>query len=274
MPVPMLKSLAKKSGKSLADAEKYWDEAKQFASEKFKKKDDRYWAYVAGITKRRLGLNESTFKTFLNESEDDWIALYNKGIATLEDHDDLLFDNIKKDCSEFIKESKYFPVFRGMKFDEFFNHTKASSGPRNSSKKLTKMLNTYFENKFGIKAMRTKNRIYGTGDYHEAKLYAAASGDSGKACFIFPVNGYKYIWSPKVRDATTDLERISSYDGFIKELDEKNFTNKDLAKGIISFHEITFQTPSYYSIPVRVFGQWSRKEISEIYKKLCEEKLS
>ena len=83
MPVPMLKSLANKSGKSISTAEKYWEEAKTSASKKFKKKDSHYWAYVAGIVKHRMGITES-FKDFLNESV-KLFELDDKSNSVLED---------------------------------------------------------------------------------------------------------------------------------------------------------------------------------------------
>jgi hypothetical protein len=51
----MLKSLAKKSGKSLEKAEELWAKAKELASKEGHKDD---YAYIVGIVKRMLGLEE------------------------------------------------------------------------------------------------------------------------------------------------------------------------------------------------------------------------
>jgi len=56
MPLPALKSLAKKSGTSLDRAEELWDKAKERAAEEGHKED---WPYVMGIVKKMLGLGES-----------------------------------------------------------------------------------------------------------------------------------------------------------------------------------------------------------------------
>lgn len=59
MPTPALKSLVEKSDKTLEDAERYWESAKKEARKRgIYKKDgeDRYYAYVMGIVKQRLGL--------------------------------------------------------------------------------------------------------------------------------------------------------------------------------------------------------------------------
>ena len=57
MPSDTLKSLAKKAGKSLQQAEELWKEAKEAADEKgLDPESDSYWAYVTGTIKNMLGL--------------------------------------------------------------------------------------------------------------------------------------------------------------------------------------------------------------------------
>lgn len=66
MPTPQLKSFAEKSGKPISDLERYWDQAKTDAAEKFKHGSKKFWAYVVGIVKRRAGLSEQlTFRDYL-----------------------------------------------------------------------------------------------------------------------------------------------------------------------------------------------------------------
>lgn len=55
MPPAALAAMAKKAGKSIKTAEKYWKQAKESAEKRGRKAKD-YWAYVMGIVKRRLGL--------------------------------------------------------------------------------------------------------------------------------------------------------------------------------------------------------------------------
>lgn len=55
MPSPALKTMAKKAGKSLADAERYWKEAKESAEEQgFEEGTKNFYRYVMGIVKKRL----------------------------------------------------------------------------------------------------------------------------------------------------------------------------------------------------------------------------
>lgn len=57
MPTAALKAMALKADKPVEKAEEYWEAAKKSAAQKFKKEDPRFWAYVMGIVKRRLGLS-------------------------------------------------------------------------------------------------------------------------------------------------------------------------------------------------------------------------
>jgi hypothetical protein len=66
MPANTVKSFAEKTGKSVAEVEKLWDKAKEVASEAGETEN---FAYITGILKKMLGLNESTssFKEFLEQ---------------------------------------------------------------------------------------------------------------------------------------------------------------------------------------------------------------
>ncbi len=56
MPSPLIKSYSERSGKSVSEIEKIWDEAKVTAHEKFKNEDSHFWAYVNAVVRKQLGL--------------------------------------------------------------------------------------------------------------------------------------------------------------------------------------------------------------------------
>lgn len=59
MPSAQMKSFAEKSGRSMADIERYWGEAKKESKKKFgSKKHKSFWPYVVGIVERRAGLRK------------------------------------------------------------------------------------------------------------------------------------------------------------------------------------------------------------------------
>lgn len=56
MPNPLIKSYSERSGISVSEIEKLWDEAKKNAHEKFDKEDSHFWAYVNAVVRKQLGL--------------------------------------------------------------------------------------------------------------------------------------------------------------------------------------------------------------------------
>lgn len=56
MPNSLIKSYSERSGKSVSEIEKMWDEAKVAAHKKFKNEDSRFWAYVNTVVRKQLGL--------------------------------------------------------------------------------------------------------------------------------------------------------------------------------------------------------------------------
>jgi hypothetical protein len=67
VPSSVIKSFAEKSGHSVSDVEKLWDESKVEAAKKFKEDDSKFWAYVNATTQRKLGLGrkKTSFKQHL-----------------------------------------------------------------------------------------------------------------------------------------------------------------------------------------------------------------
>jgi len=69
MPSALVKRYAEQAKKTVQAVEKIWDEAKAAAAKKFKP-GPRYWAYVNGTVRKRLGIVESmTFKEYIDLSQ-------------------------------------------------------------------------------------------------------------------------------------------------------------------------------------------------------------
>lgn len=77
MPTPTVKSFAKKSGKSVSEVEKLWNDIKDGAKKKYK--GDRLYSYVTGTLKKILKINESKFDS-LFESIMTEMELENKTV--------------------------------------------------------------------------------------------------------------------------------------------------------------------------------------------------
>lgn len=66
MPIPFIKQLAQKSGKSEAEVDKLYRKAKIIAR---KEKHGNEYDYIVGILKKMLSLNESELDSYLKEKE-------------------------------------------------------------------------------------------------------------------------------------------------------------------------------------------------------------
>lgn len=69
MPNAMIKSYAKKTGKSADAVEKLWNQAKAEAHSKFGVEDGHFWAYVNATVRKMLGMKEHyTLKKHLGKN--------------------------------------------------------------------------------------------------------------------------------------------------------------------------------------------------------------
>ena len=68
MPNAVINSFAEKTGKSVAEVDKLWNKAKEIAKEAGESEN---YAYITGIVKKMLGLNETVgFKEFLAQEQE------------------------------------------------------------------------------------------------------------------------------------------------------------------------------------------------------------
>lgn len=74
MPVSVIKSFAKKSGKSEKEVEQIWDDTKEEVKDQFKYKTGAYWAYVNKVVQKKLKIAEDcklSFKDYYVLVEED-----------------------------------------------------------------------------------------------------------------------------------------------------------------------------------------------------------
>lgn len=82
MPTPLMKSLAKKSGKKLKTIEKMWDKTVELVKSEYElnEDDDRFYPLVVGMLKRLLRLTSDDFEKKVNE--DDAVATGDPSMTT------------------------------------------------------------------------------------------------------------------------------------------------------------------------------------------------
>lgn len=99
----------------------------------------------------------------------------------------------------------------------------------------------------GIVANRT-NSIFCTGSFEQASAYAL---DYNDIFLIFPINGFKFSWSPNVRDPVSDMDykwpvnhEQEYYNNYVI---GRGYIDTDLDKAISSKYEIMVHG-EYYAI--------------------------
>lgn len=92
MPLPSLQSLASKAGKSLADAERYYSDAKAQRMKELGKGEDDLdatdYQFIMGVVKNRLGISESID----TESDFKVRSFFDSGILNFSTIDDVYID--------------------------------------------------------------------------------------------------------------------------------------------------------------------------------------
>jgi|AntAceMinimDraft_17_1070374.scaffolds.fasta_scaffold05100_6 hypothetical protein len=126
---------------------------------------------------------------YLNESK----------IETIEEFTEL----VKRDCSEFLKEikpSKHF-LYRGVTSslgDMGIKTPRSDRKPKDTSAEAHEYIGKVFKKYHGWNP-RTEG-VFCSGDENYTHHY-------GRPYIIFPVNGYKYLWSSKIADIYVRLQR-------------------------------------------------------------------
>lgn len=145
---------------------------------------------------------------------------------------------IKNRCSQFIKESGGLPVFKTLNRDENFVKVKARLRKHNSQFSET------FNNAFQEETSHLRQRA----------VFAHGQLTEGESYYLFPTDGYGYVYNPQVQDSSTLVtvhETLQDPDIFT-ELLQHNYTNTNLVEGIESGAELLFHgIPFCYAVKTR-----------------------
>lgn len=184
------------------------------------------------------------------------------------DHDvDHMISTIKKECSQFITESRSNPLFKNLPISyNDFHKVKVRFKKKHDS--LTDIYNNAFQ---GVHLLLRERSIFSNGELS----FIIESGDR-EPFYIFPSNGYQYLYNPEVESSKehniTFNKLIHLFNDEKKALDTVSellhFTYKsnNLHEGISSGAEILFfDIPNYYAIRQSRFTSYS--EILTFLKK-------
>jgi hypothetical protein len=134
MPSPYLKKLASETGKSESELEKYWQEAKEVASEKFDVKEsdftDKQYAYATSIVKKKAGIKEVVkVSDFINSklSVDKFIeeVVISSSFSDVLDKEPIICKDANNDKEVDVVKDKEEPKskeYSGLDIKEIINH--------------------------------------------------------------------------------------------------------------------------------------------------------
>lgn len=152
-----------------------------------------------------------------------------------------IYNSIKNECSEFLKESRGNPLYRGIKDSKnpFLEIVpREDRKPRDSYIKSQETFNKFFFEHYGVKDIRSR-AVFTSGSLQDVNEY-------GFTYAIFPVDGYTYWWSPKVFDLTISYD-AALYRG--EDIFQKvEYTDDNLHRAINSGKEIMILCKKYYAI--------------------------
>lgn len=200
----------------------------------------------------------------------------------LNENTNSLEELFKNNYNEFIIESDKNFIYRGLQFPPILSSTEINGTkieykisqlrtdrkPMNTSKIISSGIDNWFNDVFNFKARSSAIFCVGKSGKKIAREY-------GPLYIIFPMNGYKYVWSNEVEDLYTVLYKTSAtyekskndkysnihieygkllkkgnidnnkIDIFMKNL---NYKNNNLEEAIKSGNEIMIHTPFYIAI--------------------------
>lgn len=175
---------------------------------------------------------------------------------------------IEKSCSQIIKEYKKADEFfyrgsHGRDFVEKEGRITKVRPPKDTPVEVHRFLNKIYKEKFGWKV---RDGVPATPNTHTAETY-------GRVFIFFPVNGYKYVWSRKVKDIYMKIPLTLKKHSFARVKSKKDrqkiiLNNEIYFKNLIDLYqdtgiqqalkhenEVMFRTKKWYGIHERFENQ-------------------
>ncbi|MDX8383299.1 MAG: hypothetical protein R8M45_04400 [Ghiorsea sp.] len=172
---------------------------------------------------------------------------------------------IKRDCGDFLSVSNGVPLYRAMAIEKetlmrkyTVKRGRRKAKPDRVVAKTEALFDKYTKKEFG-ESFRSGS-MYATTQYNDTLIYAV------NIFAVFPLDGFKFLWSPKVKDFSIDsynkYKAVPQYErgevdssAVIEVFDSMKYTNSNLKAALKSQHEIMFDVPrGYYAMPILEWG--------------------
>lgn len=119
--------------------------------------------------------------------------------------------------------------------------------PMTMDPKLSKVIDHWFEDRFGIRARSQALFCYGEGGAAAAEAYGHHK------CVVFPIGSFTYVWSPGVDDlyyeVQADLKGVVDPTEIDRYLSQLGYTINDLDKAVMSDSEIMVDCDQFIAVP-------------------------
>lgn len=164
-------------------------------------------------------------------------------------------DLIEKNCKVYLGSTKglKYLLLRDFESNRVFNKdlevikSRTDRRPKDTPMHIHEKINEMFRKKFG---WDVRNGVFCEGEWCSFRK------DNGFQRFIFPVDGFKFVWSPSVGDFFIDVYKYKIKNVSYKEpnIDEilndyvKSCKNTNLKDAINSRNEISLLCKEYYAV--------------------------
>lgn len=167
---------------------------------------------------------------------------------------DVFLETVKNECSQFLIESQGLPVFKLLP-KRYSDYQKVKVRKIKKSNFFDGIFNSAFSDE--ISDIRQRS-LFVSGD-------VIPSTNTDDCFFVFPVDGYKYIYCAEVQESTDDYKRVfdsifentDNPEDIIQDLLKFSYKREELDVGIAKGAEIIFyNTPCYYALRTSYFKHY------------------
>jgi len=165
---------------------------------------------------------------------------------------------LKEHCSQFLQEARTCPLYKPLPID-YNDFQKVKVRQRKQDGVLQTALTQAFEHEYSKLASRA--------------VFAYAHPIEGEVLqetfYIFPINGYKYIYSKQVKNSAIDYKKaietlVNEFDGskaidFITDSIKYTYTRENLMEAIQSQSEIiVYDVPYFFAVRQRTMPEYGK----------------
>jgi hypothetical protein len=151
-----------------------------------------------------------------------------------------MIPTIKNECSEFLDDCKGNYIVKNLPMG-YQGFAKVKVRVKKTKTKFAENFNKAFESK--------KHSLHNRSVLGYSDISLLENNVETEPFYIFPINGYKFIYNPEIENSIIDYDNLGLSGNFISELLEMSYRTGNLTEAISSKCEIIFYgVPYYYAL--------------------------